>query len=326
MATLACPRCRTAVSLTVPTIHCAGCDSRYPVVGGIPDMRIAPDPWIGMADDRAKGLAVDSAAPPGFESAVRAYWALTPETAPDDAARHIDHVLGAVERSREWIARLRPKPRSGEQWLDLGCGTADLSCAAPAGISVTGIDIAFRWLVVARRRLDEAAIDADLLCGNAESLPFPDHSFDRVVALGTVEHCADLGAVLREALRVLRPGGLLHLRATNRYSLLPEPHVALWGVGWLPRAWADRYVRWRGGRGFTHHYPRGTNALSRATRRAGFTKVSARASRMLESERHKVPAIARPMIPLYEATRRFPLLRILVRSVAPIVDIEGVAP
>ncbi|MEO5825740.1 MAG: methyltransferase domain-containing protein [Gemmatimonadales bacterium] len=325
MIPLSCPRCRYAVFITVPTIHCAGCDSRYPVVGGIPDLRTAPDPWIGMAEDRAKGLAVDSSAPPGFEAAVRTYWAITPETTPADAARHIDHVLGALERSREWVASLDPPARVEEEWLDLGCGTADIACAAPRGVRVTGIDVAYRWLVVARRRLDEAGVDAELICGNAQSLPFPEHSFDRVVALGTVEHCADLDAVLRETMRVLRPGGRLHLRTTNRFSVLPEPHVGLWGVGWLPRAWADRYVRWRGGRGFDHHYPRGPRELSRAMQRAGFTKISARASPMLESERHRVPLFCRPLIPLYDVTRGVPMLNLLIRSVAPMLDLEGVA-
>jgi hypothetical protein len=45
--------------------------------------------------------------------------------------------------------------------------------------------------------------------------------------------------------RVLRPGAPLFLSTPNRYSLTPEPHVGLWGIGFLPRSWANRYVRRR---------------------------------------------------------------------------------
>ncbi|MBI5105225.1 MAG: hypothetical protein HZB46_09635, partial [Solirubrobacterales bacterium] len=42
---------------------------------------------------------------------------------------------------------------------------------------------------------------------------------------------------------LLRPGGVLFLATPNRFSLGLEPHVRLWGVGWLPRSLAPRYVR-----------------------------------------------------------------------------------
>lgn len=49
------------------------------------------------------------------------------------------------------------------------------------------------------------------LCGSAEALPFPDRSFDAVVAFDVVEHCADQRRALGELARVLRPGGRLLL-------------------------------------------------------------------------------------------------------------------
>jgi hypothetical protein len=42
---------------------------------------------------------------------------------------------------------------------------------------------------------------------------------------------------------MLNPGGLLFLATPNRFSLGLEPHVRLWGVGFLPRSLARRYVR-----------------------------------------------------------------------------------
>lgn len=321
-----CPHCHGDLLESGNLLACTRCDRRYPVVLGIPDLRTAPDPWIGLVEDRAKGARVDAEAGPSFEAAVRHYWTLTPETASADAARHIAHVLHAEQRSREWLATLSPPAAAGERWLDLGCGTADLACAVPDGVVVTGVDVAFRWLVIAQRRLREAGRAGALVCGNAEQLPFPDASVDRVIALGTLEHCADIDAVLREARRVLRPGGRLHLRAANRYSLLPEPHVGLLGVGWLPRRLADRYVRWRGGVGYAHHWPRGAAALARALGRAGFVQHSVEAARMMTSERDRLPVPLTPLIPLYHALRGAPLVGRAIRSIAPLLDAQGVAP
>lgn len=323
---LACPRCRGGLFLVPQALRCSACSAEYPVVTGIPDLRVAADPWIDMVADRAKGLAVDTQAAPGLEAAVRAYWAMTPDTPSRDAARHIEHVLHGLERTSEWVVHLQPTPVAGENWLDLGCGTADLACAAPADVNVTGIDIAFRWLTIARRRLREAEREAELFCGNAEALPFESESFDRVVALGTIEHCQELDLVLSEARRVLRPGGRLHLRTTNRFTLLPEPHVGIWGVGWMPRAWADRYVRLRGGNGYQHHWPHGAGELAQALTRAGFTQTSVRAARMLMAERKRLPRLLAPLLPGYDFLRSMPVTGQLCRTVTPMLDAQGVAP
>jgi SAM-dependent methyltransferase len=74
-------------------------------------------------------------------------------------------------------------------------------------------------------------------------LPFLDRSFGGIVAGDVIEHVADQGATLSEAYRVLAPGGRLFLAAPNRFSLAPEPHVQVWGVGYLPRRWMAPYVR-----------------------------------------------------------------------------------
>jgi ubiquinone/menaquinone biosynthesis C-methylase UbiE len=293
-------------------------------VAGIPDLRIAPDLWIGMEEDRAKGLAVDATAEPGFEAAVRRYWELTPGTSSARAKSHIDHVLRAESRTREWLERWPSPPRPNECWLDLGCGTADLACAAPPGVCITGLDVAFRWLLIARRRLAQCGRSAELVCGNAEALPFSDASFDRVIALGTLEHCADPGRVLGEARRVLRSGGTLRLRTVNRYSALPEPHVGVWGVGYLPRRWADPYVRWRTGHRYLHRLL-GPGELGRRLRDAGFRTVRVEAAHPLRTEVERQPAPLRATAGIYARLRGAPVAGVMVRWVAPVLEAEASA-
>jgi SAM-dependent methyltransferase len=326
-ADLVCPRCRAPLAGGGAELACSGCGATYPVVAEIPDLRTAPDPWIGLEADRAKGLAVDAAVEPGagFEAAVRAYWARTPDTPPHRAARHIDHVLRAEARTSEWVAHLDPPARAGEHWLDLGCGTADLACVAPEGVRVASLDVAFRWLVVARRRLAGCGRDGGLVCGNAETLPYPDAVFDRVVALGTLEHCRDAVAALAEARRVLKPGGSLQLRTVNRFSLLPEPHVGVWGVGWLPRRWADGYVRWRTGEHYLHHRLLSAAELRRALAAAGFRGIRIAAARMLDVERERLPGPLRAVTPAYEALRRAPITRVAGRWFAPMLEASASA-
>ena len=96
-----------------------------------------------------------------------------------------------------------------------------------------------------------------LAAAAAEALPLADGALRTVTALDVIEHVADPAAVLRESERVLVPGGCLLLATPNRYSLSPEPHVFVWGVGWLPQPWQAPYVRWRNGRAY-----QGTRLLS----------------------------------------------------------------
>jgi SAM-dependent methyltransferase len=85
----------------------------------------------------------------------------------------------------------------------------------------------------------------------AESLPFADRTFDVIVLNEVIEHVRDDRATLREALRVLRPGGSVVIYAPNR--LYPfETHGVYLGkryifgniplVNWLPDVLRNRFV------------------------------------------------------------------------------------
>jgi ubiquinone/menaquinone biosynthesis C-methylase UbiE len=81
-----------------------------------------------------------------------------------------------------------------------------------------------------------------ILDGVGERLPFPDASFDVVTSYQTLEHVTDVRASLEEMLRVLRPGGVLYLRAPD-YASFFEPHYRLPFLPCMNRRLATMYLR-----------------------------------------------------------------------------------
>lgn len=320
-----CPRCRASLDDLGGGFACGRCAIHYPIVAGIPDFRVFPDPWIGLEEDRVKALRLEAAtAGMSFEEAVRTYWEITPTTPRPLAERFTEHVLRAEARSAEWLAG----PQGGDghagegPWLDLGCGTADVAAALSArGHSVVGIDIALRWLVIARKRPGIQG-RVELVCCCAEHLPFPDGRFAGALSLGLLEHCTDAQAAVSEAHRVLRPGADLRLRTVNRYALR-EPHVGVLGVGFMPRRWADAYVCWRSGHRYLHHRPQSPGELRRSLRRAGFEEASVRPAHLLPSEVARLGSTGRRLARGYEWLRSTPVVRGALSWAAPLLEVRG---
>jgi len=322
-----CPRCRGGLAVQLDAYDCNRCHVRFPVVLGIPDFRLVPDPWISLEDDREKARRLESRSQgASLEAMVRTYWSMTPGTPDAQATRFVHHVMTAHDRSREWLDRLDSTgTRPLGTWLDVGTGTGDLGCAiAEKGLGAVGIDVAMRWLVVARRRAELAGANIDLVCCNAEYLPFADGAFSRVVSVGTLEHCTDADRALAESRRVLSARGDIRLRTVNRYTVLPEPHVGIWGVGFVPRVMADAYVKWRGGPGYEHHRPLSSRELRRGLRRAGFASVRVDAAPLLGTERARLAGMSWAA-EAYEHSRRLPLSRNALRWAAPLLEASGVA-
>lgn len=91
--------------------------------------------------------------------------------------------------------------------LDLGCGTGFIiDLARDLFDSIDGVDITQAML----ERVDTSGGHITLHRQPCESLPFEDASFDAATAYSFLDHLEDYSLVLREAFRVLRPGGVLY--------------------------------------------------------------------------------------------------------------------
>ncbi|HET9014579.1 MAG TPA: methyltransferase domain-containing protein [Thermomicrobiaceae bacterium] len=138
---------------------------------------------------------------------------------------------------RGWLGRRRAAvvARARGDVLEIGGGTgANLSLYGPAvrRLVVTEPDAAMR------RRLTEraAGLPRAVAVGaaRAEALPFPDASFDTLVATLVLCSVDDLGTALGEARRVLRPGGRLlffeHVRGTGWRGRLQDAAQPVWSA------------------------------------------------------------------------------------------------
>jgi ubiquinone/menaquinone biosynthesis C-methylase UbiE len=109
-------------------------------------------------------------------------------------------------------AELRP----GHRVLEIGCGTGNLALLAKArqpAATVVGLDPDAAALARARLKARRRGLELLLDRGFADQLPHPDASFDRVLSALMLHHLPgeEKPAALREVVRVLRPGGELHL-------------------------------------------------------------------------------------------------------------------
>ena len=322
-----CPRCRSALARGGDALTCAACSHSYPVVLGIPDLRVFPDPWISFEGDREKARRLaEQSKDLSLEETVRAYWAMTPGTPSHQAERFVRYVVSAPPRAHDWLAQVdATEGQTPGPSLEIGAGTGDLVVAgAERGETIVGADIALRWLVVAARRAELAGVRPQLVCCNGEHLPFADGVFQRVLTVGTLEHCTSASDAVSESRRVLRPGGVLRARTVNRFSITREPHVGIWGVGFMPRRWADAYVKLWGGDGYQHHHPLSPREIRRAMGRAGFARVRVTPSALLQSDRERL-GVLRFAAPTYERLRQARWASDTLAWVAPLLDARGEA-
>jgi SAM-dependent methyltransferase len=146
------------------------------------------------------------------------------------------HRQHAMEMIVPWVvASLRP----GDRVLDIagGSGAHASRIVRAAPVTVAGIDISDEMV----RQRGEDPLLTENVVGDMEDLPFPDESFDATMFVAALHHVPDPLPALREARRVLRPGGLLFayepcsLRAgPDGVAPIPEePKEFRFSIDWL---------------------------------------------------------------------------------------------
>jgi 2-polyprenyl-3-methyl-5-hydroxy-6-metoxy-1,4-benzoquinol methylase len=133
------------------------------------------------------------------------------------------HLRGHLPRYPipEWPGRIAGK--RGEVLIDIGCSWGRWTIAgARAGYEAWGIDVHLDALWAAGRVARAAKVAADFVCSEAAQLPFKSGSVDFVFSYSVLQHLdrPTAGAVLREIVRILRPGGTCLVQLPNAYGAM----------------------------------------------------------------------------------------------------------
>jgi len=149
-------------------------------------------------------------------------------------ARLLDLLMRTADRAGVRHARARIAGRAHGNVLEIGIGTgANLDVYHPT-VALHGLDPSSAALVLTATRARRGGRMVTLVEGDAAGLPYPDDTFDTVVATFVLCSVSDVGLSLAEARRVLRPGGTIRLLEHAR-----SRHRAIGALqAWSAPAWA----------------------------------------------------------------------------------------
>jgi len=206
----------------------------------------------------------------------------TPEAStPNYTMGYSPEFLQLLERRNAAVAaaHLLPRLERGMRLLDLGCGPGTISVGLAEAVApgeVHAIDMEETQIDMARAAARAGGHEnAFFRTGDATALPFEDSSFDVVHCHALLNHAPATQAVLAEAMRVLKPGGLIAARELVGDSSFVEPEHYLGAIGGAEGgAWMTflKLLAANGG------HPQMGKELKRAFADTGFVDIHATAS------------------------------------------------
>jgi 2-polyprenyl-3-methyl-5-hydroxy-6-metoxy-1,4-benzoquinol methylase len=258
---LRCPVCLSGGNLDNKEWTCAQCGKSYPRFGSIIDFRVN-DARLNLSfshlettrqenERLVRALALSQGAT--LAEMVCNYFCEFPTSASIRLAEErtllrADENARAVQLTMSQVIPLTElATRDQSAFLELGCGTAGLTrtLGNKFGTAVA-LDADIDRMMLAQKACEESGVrNAILICAYGEQMPLAPGAFDLISAVEVLEHVTSQEQFLRCIHKTLKAGGSLYLTTPNRHSLGREPHVMLWGVGFLPRRWMNSYVQFR---------------------------------------------------------------------------------
>lgn len=320
-----CPLCQGPLQHESEVYVCARDQRSYPVILGIPDFRTVPNRLVRSEVEQALTARLTEEYPHcSFAELVDLDQSLRTAVPSSVTGKRLIHIESGVVRAKSSLAEIQhfgALPARG-QFLEIGCGTGGfLVATADVFRTVVGLDVSLPRLVLAKKQLEEACRQAILICACAESLPFADKLFHLVVGSDVIEHVEDQIQVMREAYRVLAPGGAVFLATPNRWSLTPEPHVNVWGVGFLPKGWRERYVRLMQNVPYRNISLLNWFEIRRLLGQTRFSRWHIVLPTLPSEHTARLPAWARTAVPVYHALKDYPLTKWLVYLFGPLFHV-----
>ena len=288
---LSCPACDGDVTVEGDTIKCPSCSKIFPIVNGIPAFDDINNYWCNVPRDVMQTL--------NKEAEETGDWLSV-------ANKYVKDYLPHIKPLYRGDSRFLWPSDSSSRVLDIGSMWGGVAIPAAKNCKeVVALDKTLETLHLLKIRARQSGMDnIRVVQSKATKLPFKDASFDIVILSGVLEWIGLEGEwiyeehwhgkttekvrykespeqmqlmALREACRVLKPGGTLYVAIENRYGiqyflLYPDDHNNVMLVTFMPRFIADIISRLRG-KGPYRTYVYSPDQLTGLLKRAGFKDV-----------------------------------------------------